>query len=143
MTEQAKSKVLPTDPFDLALDRLIGLPDGAYVKPSMTQAIDFYGNVSSFMVQTVKAEQGVHVFVTEITAAGSKRYMIPPPALALMNRQQDAISLIVRRRHGKRLAEAAKASGRTPTFTPAMRAKGLATRKARAAKRRARKASRS
>jgi len=133
---------LPTDAFDKALSRLTGLPDGAHTQPVVVQAMDFYGNVTSFMIQTVKWDEGNTVFVTQVNADGSARFMLPPRVMTTLLRQQDAVSLIIRRRHGRRLAEALKASGRQPVFTPEMRAKGAATRRAKAAKRRSRKATR-
>lgn len=138
MTEQTQT--LPTDHFDKALSRLTGLPDGAHTQPAVVQAMDFYGNVTSFMVQTVKWDEGNTVFVTQVNAEGSARFMLPPKVMTTLLRQQDAVSTMVRRRHGKRLAESLRAAGHRPTFTPEMRAKGLATRKAKAAKRKARKA---
>jgi hypothetical protein len=88
----------------------------------------------------VKWDEGNTVFVTQVNAQGSARYVLPPKAMAVIDRQQAAVTHMVRRRHGKRLAEERQANGHRPVFTPAMRAKALATRKAKAAKRRARKA---
>jgi hypothetical protein len=138
MTEKASP--LPTDPFDQTIAKLIGHPDGAHTQPAVVQDVDFYGNVSSYMLQTVKWPEGVTQFVTVVNAAGSNRYMLPPRVLAVLDRQRESVSLQVRRRHGRRLAEASKAAGRVTSFTPEMRAKALATRKAKAAKRKARKA---
>ena len=134
------TKTLPTDAFDKALSRLTGLPDGAHTQPAVVQAMDFYGNVTSFMVQTVKWDEGTTVFVTQVNAEGSARYMLPPKVMTVVQRQQDAVSLMIRRRHGRRLAESQRASGRQPGFTPEMRAKGLETRRSKAAKRLAKKA---
>jgi hypothetical protein len=133
-------KILPTDTFDRALSRLLGLPNGAHTQPAVVQAVDFYGNVTSFMVQTVKWDEGQTVFVTQVNAEGSTRFILPPKVLATIQRQADAVSTMVRRRHGRRLAEERAANGTQPVFTKEMRAKGLATRKAKAAKRAKRKA---
>ena len=64
---------------------------------------------------------------------------LPPEVLAVVGRQQDSVTTQVRRRHGQRLAEQRKADGYVAGFSPAMRAKALATRKAKAAKRQARR----
>src|SRR3990167_6581249 len=133
MAEQ--NQALPTDAFDKVLSRLTGLPDGAHTQPAVVQAMDFYGNVTSFMVQTVKWDEGNTVFVTQVNAEGSARFVLPPKVMATVIRQQEAVSLMIRRRHGRRLAESAKAAGRQPVFTAEMRAKGLETRRAKAAKR--------
>jgi hypothetical protein len=137
-----RSAVLPTDPFELALSGLIGLPNGAHTAPAVVQALDFYGNLSRYIVQTVKWEEGHTVFVTLVNTNGQPaiNLMLPPAVMAAIGRQQDSVSTMVRRRHGKRLAEQRAADGHRPVFTPEMRAKALATRKAKAAKRRARRA---
>ena len=138
MSEQ----VLPTDPFEKNLARLIGLPNGAHTQPTVVQSIDFYGNVSSFMVQTVKWDEGISVFITEVRGSDQQpvRVVLPPKVVAAVLRQQDACTRMVRKRHGQRLAESQRAEGRTATFTPEMRAKGLATRRKKAAAKAARKA---
>lgn len=127
-----QSPILPTDQFDKLLSRLMGLPNGAHTQPTVVQAVDFYGNTTSYMVQTVKTEEGPTVFVTQVNAAGSARFILPPAVLRLMDRQRDTATTIVRRRHGRRLAEE-----RGNVFTPEMRAKALAARKAKSAKRKA------
>lgn len=132
--------VLPTDVFDKLLSRLMGLPNGGHTQPTVVQAIDFYGNTTSYMVQTVRTEDGPTAFVTQVNAAGSVRYILPASVLKLIDRQRDAITSQIRKRHGRRLAEERAATGARPVFTPEMRAKALIARKAKAAKRRARKA---
>ena len=144
-TRERRSEVLPQDAFDLALTDKLGHPDGAHTQPAVVQAVDFYGNATLFIVQTVKWAEGTTVFVTQTSAQGSGRYVLPPKVVALLLRQQDAVTKVVRRRHGQRLAEVAKANGRVigGGFTPEMRRKAAATRRAKAAKRAARKAARS
>ena len=134
-----RSPILPSDPFEVALDKLIGLPNGAHTGAAVTQAKDFYGNVTTFIVQTVKWSEGNSVFVTQVNSAGSARFVLPPEVMAIVNRQADSVTTQVRRRHGQRLAEEQKANGRVVGFTPEMRRKAAATRKANAAKRAARR----
>jgi len=128
-----RSAVLPNDPFDIQLSSLIGRPNGAHVPPTVVQAIDDYGNVTSYMVQTVRAEAGPYVFVMQVNAQGTVRYVLPPNVLRLMDGQRERATTQIRRRHGKRLAEERGLNG-TP-FTPEMRKKALETRKRNAAKR--------
>lgn len=132
--------VLPTDQFDKLLSRLVGLPNGAHTQPTVVQAVDFYGNTTSYMVQTVKTDEGPTVFVTQVNAAGSARFILPPAVVRLMDRQRDTTTTQIRRRHGKRLAE--ERGSFAGGFTPEMRAKGLETRRKKAAAKRARKAGR-
>ena len=106
----------PTDEFDNMLSRLIGLPNGAHTQPTVVQSIDFYGNTTSFMIQTVRTDEGVTAFVTQVNAQGSARYILPPHVLAVLGRQRDALATKIRRRHGKRIAEERKAAGIEPGF---------------------------
>lgn len=134
---QDRSEVLPTAIYDKTLAGLIGLPNGAHTGVTAVQNIDYYGNVTNFTVQTVKTDAGNTVFLTMHNAAeGYKQIILPPRVLALIQRQADTVSTIVRRRHGRRIAEERAASGNGPVFTPEMRAKALAARRAKARKRR-------
>ncbi len=128
--------LLPTDQFDKMLSRLIGLPNGAHTQPTVVQAVDFYGNTTSYMVQTVKTDEGPTIFVTQVNAQGSARFILPPAVVRLLDRQRDTTTTQIRRRHGKRLAEE---RGNFGGFTPEMRAKGLETRRKKAAARAAKK----
>lgn len=107
---------LPTDIFDRMLSTMIGLPNGAHTQPTVVQAIDFYGNTTSYMIQTVRTDEGVTAFVTQVNAAGSVRYMLPQHVLATIDRQRAAITTKIRRRHGRRIAEERMAAGIQPGF---------------------------
>jgi hypothetical protein len=140
-TQHEVSGVLPTDPFDRQLSRLIGLPNGAHTQPSVVQAVDFYGNATSYMVQTVRTEEGPTIFITTVSANSERpgRYILPPAVMRLIDRQRDATTTQIRRRHGKRLAEERPNLG---GFTPEMRAKAAQTKRRKAAERAARRARR-
>jgi hypothetical protein len=107
---------LPTDPFDKLLSSMVGLPNGAHCAPAVVQAIDFYGHTTSFMIQTVRTDEGVIAFVTQVNAQGSQRYILPQHVLQTIDRQRDSISTQIRRRHGRRIAEERKAAGKLPGF---------------------------
>lgn len=107
---------LPSDPFDKLLSRLVGLPNGAHAQPTVVQAMDFYGNTTSFMIQTVRTDEGVTAFVTQVNAQGSVRTILPQNVLAVIDRQRAAITTKLRRRHGKRIAEERAAAGIKPGF---------------------------
>lgn len=140
--QEIRSSLLPSDPFEIALAKLVGHPGGAHTEPTVVQATDHYGNLSRFLIQTVKWAEGNTVFITQVNTNGRPaiNMMLPPEAMAVIARQQDSVTKQVRRRHGQRLAEQQKANGVRPVFTKAMRAKALATRKAKAAARQARRA---
>lgn len=114
--EHKVTATLPDDDFDKVLSRVIGLPNGAHTNPAVVQAIDFYGHTTSFMIQTVRTDEGVTAFVTQVNAAGSVRYIMPANVLATIDRQRAALTLKIRRRHGKRIAEERKAAGLKPGF---------------------------
>lgn len=105
-----------SDPFDKMLSSMIGLPNGAHTKPAVVQAIDFYGNATSYMIQTVRTDETVTAFVTQVSAAGSTRSILPTAVLAVIDRQRASITTKLKRRHGRRIAEERKAAGIQPGF---------------------------
>lgn len=107
---------LPSDPFDKLLSRLIGLPNGAHAQPAVVQAMDFYGHATSFMIQTVRTDEGVTAFVTQVNAEGSVRTILHANVLAVLDRQRAAITTKLRRRNGRRVAEERMAAGIKPGF---------------------------
>lgn len=109
------------DAFDKVLSRLMGLPGGAHTKPSAVQSIDFYGNATSFIIQTVKTDEGETAFVSQIGAGGAVRFILPPRVLATIDRQRDSLTKQVRRRNGRRIAEERAAQGLQPGFMKAVK----------------------
>ena len=104
------------DAFDKLLSSMTGLPDGAHTKITAVQHIDFYGNVTTFNIQSVKTEEGVTTFVMQGDANGLVRYILPPKVLATIDRQRTSLTKQVRSRHGKRIAEERAAAGIKPGF---------------------------
>jgi hypothetical protein len=141
-SQSTTSTILPTSQFEQTLSRLVGLPNGAHTQPTVVQAMDFYGNVSTYLVQTVKWEDGESVFITCVQGEQATKMVLPPKVTAAIIRQRDALTTTVRRRHGRRLAAERRAAGTLPTFTPEQRAKALATRTAKAKARARRRAAR-
>jgi hypothetical protein len=105
-----------SDPFDKLLSSLIGLPNGAHTKPAVVQDIDFYGHATSYMVQTVRTDESITAFVTQVNASGSVRSILPERVLAVIYRQRESITKKLRRRNGKRIAEERMAAGIKPGF---------------------------
>jgi len=124
--------LLPSDQFEVTLNRLIGLPNGAHTSASVVQDTDFYGKTTQYIVQTVKTEDGNTVFLTQVNSQGQARYILPPKVLALIDRQRSSTVTQVRRRHGRRIAEERAANGQFPVITPEMRKKALETRRTKA-----------
>src|SRR5262245_48770557 len=137
----APSGLLPNDPFDQLLARLTGLPNGAHTEAKAINAVDFYGTTTAYIVQTVRTDEGETVFLTQVNASGSARFIIPTEVVSVIDRQRQSCLKQVQRRHGKRLVEEGvlRPGG---GFTKEARAKALKTRKERAAKRAARRAKR-
>jgi hypothetical protein len=105
-----------SDPFDRLLSDMIGLPGGAHSKPTVVQAIDFYGNATSYMIQTVRTDEVITAFVTQVNAQGSVRTILPEKVIAAIDRQRMSISKKIRSRNGKRIAEERSAAGIKPGF---------------------------
>lgn len=116
VAEHKVTAKLTTDQFDNLLSRLLGLPNGAHTQPAVVQSIDFYGNATSFMIQTVRTDEGTTAFVTQVNAQGSVRFILPPNVLASIDRQREALTTKIRRRHGKRIAAERAAAGHKPGF---------------------------
>jgi hypothetical protein len=121
--EHKVSATRSTDPFDKLLSGMIGLPNGAHTKPAVVQAIDFYGNATSYIIQTVRTDENITAFVTQVNAQGAARTILPSAVLAVIDRQRESITRKLRSRHGKRIAEERKAAGIQPGFMKNKRAK--------------------
>lgn len=105
-----------SDPFDKMLSTLIGLPNGAHTKPTAIQDVDFYGHATQYIIQTVRTDESVTAFVTQVNAQGSVRTILPSAVLATIYRQREAITKKLRRRNGQRIAEERKLAGIEPGF---------------------------
>src|SRR5712672_1767532 len=79
------------DPFDKLLSSMIGLPNGANTKIAAVQHIDFYGNVTTYNIQSVKTDEGVTTFVMQADANGAVRYILPTKVLAAIDRQRTSL----------------------------------------------------
>lgn len=115
--------VLPTDPFNQTFRDLTGHPDGAHTAPTVIKLVDFYGNATDYIVQTVRWAEGETVFLT-VVQDETKRIVLPPKVINCILRQRDALATKVRRRHGRRIAAERKAAGLQPGFMKAKKKKG-------------------
>lgn len=120
--EHKVSAARSSDPFDRMLSGMIGLPNGAHTKPAVVQAIDFYGNATTYIIQTVRTDESVTAFVTQVSAQGAARTILPTAVLTTIDRQREAITKKLRSRHGRRIAEERKAAGIEPGFMKAKKA---------------------
>jgi hypothetical protein len=128
MYNRAEHKVTASrssDPFDKMLSGMIGLPNGAHTKPAVVQAIDFYGNATTYIIQTVRTDESVTAFVTQVSAQGSVRTILPSAVLSVIDRQRDSITKKLRSRHGRRIAEERKLAGIEPGFMKARKVQAV------------------
>lgn len=112
-----------TDPFDKMLSGMIGLPNGAHTKAAVVQAIDFYGHATSYIIQTVRTDERITVFVQQISATGAVRSILPAEVLSTIDRQRESITKKIRRRNGKRIAEERMRAGIQPGFMKSNKAR--------------------
>src|SRR5262245_2564647 len=133
MDSHERNGTTPASPdhFDRLLGLLDGLPEVERTQPSTVCVLTpLIGKAETFIIRTVRQrEVGDVIFVEHIGGEGSYRIILPTRVADVIARQRDALTSRVRARIGRANARAARDAGHVPTFTPAMRAKGLATRK--------------
>jgi hypothetical protein len=131
------------DKFDRTLGNLDGLPDVVQTRPATIRVTDIV-STETFIVQTVR-HIGDLVFIEHVRDGVTVRLVLPPAVTELIARQRDAVAYLAKRKQGQRLAAAQQDAPprRNPLLDPKVRAKALAARKAKAAKRKARRAARS
>lgn len=112
------SEGLPQNAFDRRMMALEGIPDSARTKPSTIQVVaTLLGHTATWTINTVRQRDiGDTVFVQCGDASGLVRLAIPPEVADVIARQRDALTAIIRRRHGKRIAQERKAAGLKPGF---------------------------
>lgn len=112
------------DPFDRAHGVIAGLPDTLKTKPTTVMAATpLVGDVRTFVVQTVRREEGDTIFLQCLDAAGQYRLVIPPKVATAIARQRDALTARSRSRAAKQKAADRKARGELPGFMGANRKK--------------------
>lgn len=99
----------PTDSFSQTVEQLNSNPAAIKVKPAIVDATDFYGNVVRWVVQTIRGEAGDSVLLERVDAATPLREVLPPKVVAMINRQQEAVAGVVRKRAAGRAADTRRA----------------------------------
>ena len=98
--------------FDRVLSGLHGIPDVTHTQPSTVRAVDFIGTSQTFIITTYRMrEQGDTIFLEMVSGEGSMRVVLPPQVADAIARQREALTVKVRRKIGKRIAEDRKARG--------------------------------
>jgi hypothetical protein len=111
-----ETKTLPTDEFSTALRSLQNNP-GAVVRASSIDLEDFYGNVVTWHIKTIRADGADTVFLQRNTAEGGDRVVLPPEVMAVIVRQRDGAVSVNRRRGAARAAATREAKGIRPAFS--------------------------
>jgi hypothetical protein len=104
------------DFFDRVRGGMEGRPDVTMTRLSSLQSVDpLVGNVSTFMVQTVRErERGDTIFLQVATKDGNIRIVIPPKVAKVIHRQYETLTTKVRSKLGKEEAQKRKDAGIEP-----------------------------
>lgn len=103
---------IPTDAFSRRLRELTDNP-GALRAESTIHVADFFGNVETWHVITIKHGETEEAFLQRSAADGSLRLYLPAKVVAAMNRQRD-LNVTKARRRGARKALETKRTNGTP-----------------------------
>ena len=104
------------DAFDRIRGGMEGRPDVTMTRLSSLQSVDpLVGNVSTFMVQTVRErERGDTIFLQVATKDGNIRIVLPPKVAKVIARQCDTLTSRVRSKLAKEEAQKRKDAGIAP-----------------------------
>lgn len=103
-----ETRQLPTDAFSTALRSLNGNPAAA-VRSQSIDVSDFYGNLETWHIKTIRADGKDTIFLQRNTAAGGDRLVLPPEVAAVIARQRDGVVSVNRRRGSYKAAATRKA----------------------------------
>lgn len=106
---------LPRDEFSTRLRELQGSPE-AVEKQSIVEVVDAYGNMTSWIVKTIRHDGQDTIFLQRNTSAGGDRWVLPPSVAAVIARHRDSAAMVNRRRAARTSAATRKAQGITPAF---------------------------
>jgi hypothetical protein len=106
---------LSRDEFSQTLRDRSGHPEGV-TKESLVNVADFYGNLTTWVVRTVRVEGQDTVFLQRNHAGGGDRFVLPPEVTAVLARHRDTAATVNRRRGARRSAANRKALGIAPAF---------------------------
>ncbi len=127
--EQQPTVTLATDVFTVERRQLASHPE-AVASAARIDDVDFYGNVTTWVIDLFRLEGKVTAFIQVGGPTGYQRLVIPPSVTALINRHQSSLVTKQRRRTAKRVVADKRAQG-LPVGNP----EALANARARKAKR--------
>lgn len=90
------------DTFDRVLGTLDGLPNVHKARPStVTTIMPLIGKSQTYVVQTLKTDEGNFLFLQMVDAEGRARIVVPPKVAAAIYRQRDSLVKTARRQAGR------------------------------------------
>jgi hypothetical protein len=91
----------PIDKFDRAVGGLLA-GNNLHTKPTTFEEVEPYtGEAETFIVQTIRDENGDHVVVKFMDKDGNKRMILPPKVVSTIVRQRDALTARARSNSSK------------------------------------------
>lgn len=102
---------LPTDHYSRELARLRSNPAALEVRGAATEVADVYGKTETWIVTTVRTEEGDTVFVQRVGAEGGSRFAVPPRVANAIAGQRDLLTTRSRRRGARRAVETKREAG--------------------------------
>jgi len=101
--EQEPTMALPRDEFTATRRDLDNHPEAVKAQ-SRIDVADYYGNVTTWVLDLFRLEGDVTAFVQRMGNDGGQRFVIPPAVTSAIGRHQQALVTKARRRVGKRVA---------------------------------------
>lgn len=105
-----ETTTVPRDEFSRRLRELRADP-GAVRRESSIELTDFYGNVVTWVIVTMRADGRETVFLQRQDSVEGKRWVLPAEVTAAIARHRDG-AIAVARRRGARQAAATRATAR-------------------------------
>lgn len=112
------SGLLPTDDYSLTLQRVRDNPGRLETRPSTIDLQTLLGHSETWILQSIRVEDGTTVFLQRLNAAGGMRLVVPPEVVAAISRQADVLVTKSLRRGAQRSMETKREKG-IPIGNPA------------------------
>lgn len=109
------SKTLPRDDYSEAHRAAVDHPTGA-TSQSVVELADWYGNVVTWVIKTIRVEGDDTVFLQWNNRDGGDRLVLPPEVTAVLARHRGQATKVNRRRGARSGAATRKAAGIEPAF---------------------------
>lgn len=102
------------DSFDRLRGQLWDIPGFKRRASTIVTTLPLVGDTSTFVVETIRTEEGYVGFLQAITPTGTFRLVLPDKVLSAMYRHHDSIVAQSKSERAKRASETRKAKGVIP-----------------------------